>query len=78
MGVTKVAITLEEKTLKEVDRLVRERRYPNRSRAVQAALEEMMRRRRRARLTEETAKLDVAEEQALAEEGVGDEAWAEY
>lgn len=78
MGVTKVAITLEEKTLKEVDRLVRERRYPNRSRAVQAALEEMMRRRSRARLTEETAKLDVAEEQALAEEGVGDEAWAEY
>jgi len=78
MPASKVAVTLDQKTLKEVDRWVREGRYPNRSRAVQAALDEMALRRRRSRLATEAAKLDVAEEQALAEEGLGDEAWPEY
>jgi Arc/MetJ-type ribon-helix-helix transcriptional regulator len=74
----KVAITLDEKTVKEVDRWVREGRYPNRSRAVQAALDELRRRQRRSRLAAEAAKLNLAEERRIAEEGLGDEAWPEY
>ena len=46
MSTTKVAISLETKTLKEVDRLVHEGRFPSRSRAVQTALTEMIARRK--------------------------------
>jgi len=64
--------------LKEVDRWVRERRYPNRSRAIQAALEEKARRHRQRRLADEARRLDPAEERALAEEGIGAEIWPAY
>jgi len=78
MAVSKVAITLNEKMLEEVDRWVQEGRYPNRSRAIQAALDEMARRLRRSRISQEARKLDVGEERALAEEGIGAEAWPKY
>ena len=78
MATSKIAITVDDKMLKEVDRWVRERRDPNRSRAIQAALEEKARRHRRRQLAEEAAKLDHGEEQALAEEGIGDQSWPAY
>jgi len=78
MPTSKIAITVDEKTLREVDRWVRERRYPNRSRAIQAALEEKLLRQHRQRLADEAAKLDAAEEQAMAEDDMGDEAWPKY
>jgi Arc/MetJ-type ribon-helix-helix transcriptional regulator len=78
MATSKVAVTINETTLREVERWVKEGRYPNRSRAIQAALEEKLRRDKRRRLGEEAAKLDPAEEQALAEEGMGDETWPAY
>jgi Arc/MetJ-type ribon-helix-helix transcriptional regulator len=78
MAARKVAVTLEEVTVREVDCWVREGRYPSRSRAVQAALDALLERRRRIRLVEEARKLDPDEERALAEEGLGAEAWPEY
>ena len=79
MAAMKVAVTLERETLREIDRWVQEGRFPNRSRAVQAALAEMLARRRRHRLTEELAKLDFRQERALAEETFsGGPAWPEY
>jgi Arc/MetJ-type ribon-helix-helix transcriptional regulator len=78
MATSKVAITLSETTLKEVERWVKQGRYPNRSRAIQAALEEKLLRDKRRRLAEEAAKLDPAEEQAMAEEGMGEETWPAY
>ena len=78
MARSKVAITIDERMLTEVDRWVRERRYPSRSRAIQAAIEEKLRRLRRRQLAEEASKLDPSEEQALAEEGIGAEAWPAY
>jgi Arc/MetJ-type ribon-helix-helix transcriptional regulator len=79
MGTTKVAITLETRTLQEVDQLVRQGRFPNRSRAVQTALAEMTARHKRRRLIEELAKLDPNKEQALAEEFLpGEIPWPEY
>lgn len=72
-------MTLETATLKEVDRLVREGRFPSRSRAVQTALVEMMARRKHRRLIEELAKLNPKEERELAEEFFAGEApWPEY
>ena len=80
MSVAKIAITMEEALVEQVDRLVRERAYPNRSRAIQDAVADKLRRMDRGRLARECAKLDPKLEQALAEEGIGPEAasWPEY
>ena len=79
MATTKVAVTLKIGSLREVDRLVREGRFPSRSRAVQEALAEMLARRKRSRLAEGLAKIDPREEQALAEEILaGEPEWPEY
>jgi Arc/MetJ-type ribon-helix-helix transcriptional regulator len=71
MASVKVAITLEQETLRQVDSLVARRVFPNRSRAIQTALREKIERLEGGRLAAECAKLDPAFEQALAEEGLG-------
>ena len=80
MGRAKIAITIDEDTLGAIDRLVAERRFPNRSQAIQEALDEKLSRLTHARLAEECAKLDAGLEQALAEEGMGEELaeWPDY
>jgi Arc/MetJ-type ribon-helix-helix transcriptional regulator len=80
MGKAKVAITLEEETLEKVDRLIKLQVFPNRSRAIQEAVEEKLERLERSRLAAECAKLDPAFEKALAEEGLSADlaAWPEY
>ena len=80
MGSAKVAITIEEDLLTQVDRWVAEGRYPNRSQAIQAALRDKLERVRKRRLAEEAAKLDPNEERALAEEGfaAASETWPAY
>ena len=76
--VHKIAITVDEKSLRDIDRLVQEGRYSNRSRAVQSALVLLTERDRRARLNRELNKMDSAAEQQLAEEGLGDTSWPRY
>ena len=80
MGKAKVAVTLDEATLSELDRLVARRIFPNRSRAVEAALQEKLERLSHTRLARECAALDPEFEKALAEEGIGEDlsAWPEY
>jgi metal-responsive CopG/Arc/MetJ family transcriptional regulator len=80
MSKTKVAITLDEKTLGRLDRLVKERMFPSRSNAIQEAVEEKLERLERSRLARECAKLDPAFEKAMAEEGMSEELseWPEY
>jgi Arc/MetJ-type ribon-helix-helix transcriptional regulator len=80
MPKTKIAVTLEATLLDQVDELVRQRRFPNRSQAIEAAVAEQVVRFRRTRLAEACAKLDPAEERALAEEGFASDAadWPEY
>jgi len=73
--VRKIAITLEKRTVQDLDRWVREGKYPNRSRALQSAVDLLSQRERRVRLAPELAKLDRAEEQKMAEEGLGDPSW---
>ena len=75
-----VAVTLDTRTLSRVDRLVKDARYPNRSQAIEAAVNGQLDRLEHRRLAEECAKLDPSAEQALAEEGLGvDEGlWPEY
>lgn len=63
-----VTLRLPERSLREIDGWVRVGKYPDRSRAIQTAVDELSRRDRRLRLAREAAKLDPYEEQALAEE----------
>ena len=74
----KVAVTLEKRTVEDLDRWVREGRYPNRSRALQAAVNLLSEREKRTRLDRELAKLNRKEEQKMAEEGLGDTSWPTY
>lgn len=79
MGRAKIAITVDEHALAEIDRLVREGVYPNRSKAIEAAVQDRLERSRHSRLARESAKLDKSEEQALANEGyAGESEWPEY
>ena len=80
LSTTKIAITLDEKLLERIDRLVAKRLFPSRSRAIQLALQAQMERLDRTRLARECSKLDSAYEQKLAEEGASYdlESWPEY
>ena len=80
MSTAKVAITLDENLLKRLDRLVENRLFENRSRAIQEAVSEKLARLERSRLSRECAKLDRKFEQNMAEEGLSVEVgeWPEY
>ncbi len=71
---------MEKDLIVKLDRMVSEGKYPSRSRAVEDAVIERMVKVEKSRLAEESAKLDPAYEQALADEGLlGDlSEWPEY
>jgi metal-responsive CopG/Arc/MetJ family transcriptional regulator len=79
MSTTKVAITIDERTLSRLDRMVAARKFPSRSRAIQDAVEEKLNRMEKHRLATECEKLDSAFERTMAEEGMTEIAeWPEY
>ena len=79
MPKSKIAITLEEATLKRLDELVAQSMFPSRSQAVEEALGEKLSRLQHTQLARECAKLDPEFERALAEEGSEDMSkWPEY
>jgi Arc/MetJ-type ribon-helix-helix transcriptional regulator len=80
MPKTKLAVTLDSALVSELDQLVSRRRFANRSQAIEAAVAEKLDRLAKARLARECAKLDPAEERALAEEGLAGsrDTWPEY
>ena len=80
MSSTKIAITLDEDLVRRLDRLVDERKFPSRSRAIQLAVQAQIDRLDRRRLSRECAKLDRRHEQQVAEEGATYdlESWPEY
>ncbi len=73
MAREKIAITLDENTVVRLDRLVRQGAYPNRSRAIEDAVQEKLERLERRRLARECEKLDVNFEEKMAEEGLSGE-----
>ena len=80
MPKTKIAVTLDSGLLTELDALVRQGRFPNRSQAVEVAVGEQLRRLRKTRLAYACSLLDPEEERALAEEGMAEDfaSWPEY
>ena len=80
MSKAKIAITLEEESVGELDRLVSEQVFENRSQAIQQAVSEKLSRMRHSRLARECAKLDPEAEQEMAEEGLFEDVknWPKY
>ena len=80
MAKAKVAVTLDTETLRRVDRLVRDTRYPNRSQAIEAAVAAQLERLEGRRLADECAKLDPNSERVIAEDGMATElqTWPAY
>ena len=80
MSKAKIAITVDETLLSNIDALVRAGRYPNRSRAFEAAAEAELVRVKRTRLAQACLQLDTDEERTLAEEGFAADAaaWPAY
>jgi Arc/MetJ-type ribon-helix-helix transcriptional regulator len=79
IATAKGAVSIDEQLLREVDRWVAEGAFASRSRAVQTALALLKERRTDQAFLEDLAKLDPAEERALADEFLtGETAWPEY
>jgi len=80
MAAKKIAITIDQKLLTRIDRLVRERVYPSRSKAIQEALEDKLKLLEKDKLSLECEKLNPREEKKLAEESFAMEQsqWPEY
>ena len=80
MAASKIAITIDDNILKQIDILVKSKFFPNRSKAIQEAVSEKLFRLEKSRLAQECAKLDPEFEQSLAEEGFSGEMeeWPEY
>lgn len=68
MGVAKIAVSMDAKAVAEVDRMVKDGKYPSRSSMIQEAVAEKLARIRTTRLHRELAKLNPEEERAAAEE----------
>ena len=80
MAASKIAITIDDNLKKQLDLMVINKVYPNRSKAIQAAVADKLKRLERTRLAQECAKLDPKYEQNIAEEGFSMEIdeWPEY
>ncbi len=80
MSFAKIAITLEKNLLARVDFLVKAHFFPNRSKAIATAVAEKLSRIDQTRLARECSKLNPSFEQAMAEEGLGEDIseWPAY
>jgi metal-responsive CopG/Arc/MetJ family transcriptional regulator len=80
MAASKIAITIDDNLLKQLDLMVKSKVYPNRSKAIQEAVADKLQRLEKIRLAQECAKLDPEYEQSMAEEGLAMEMdeWPEY
>ncbi len=80
MPTSKIAITIDKNILKEVDSLVKSKRFPNRSKLIQEALTEKLKKIEKEQFIKECEKLDPDFEKKLSEEGfsAGLEEWTKY
>lgn len=80
MPKSKIAITIDDGIVDQIDSLVRKKAYPNRSQAIEEAVKEKLIRLERSRLAREVSKLDPDFERSMAEEGLTEDntEWPEY
>ncbi len=75
-----IVIALDQQLLGELDVLAKQKRFPNRSKAIQTALENKISKDEANRFAKECTKFDAEIEQNLAEEDmtIALETWAAY
>jgi len=73
MGKAKIAITFDAEFIREIDRLVEEHHFQNRSQAIRDAVNEKLAKLKRNRLSIECAKLAPQYEKVFAEEGFAED-----
>jgi metal-responsive CopG/Arc/MetJ family transcriptional regulator len=80
MGKEKIAITLDGKYIGELDRLVDQHVFQNRSQAIQEAVSEKLLRMKKTRLAKECSKMEPVLEREIAEMGFTEDTkkWPEY
>lgn len=80
MSTTKVAISIENNILNQLDNLGSSKVFPSRSKAIQETVKDKLSRMNHSRLARECSKLEPSFEQALAEESLSSEVnqWPEY
>jgi len=80
MSTAKIAISLEPTLLDKIDFFINKHLFPNRSRAIQVAIEEKVDRLEKKQLAMECAKLNKKEERKMADEGLSEDLklWPEY
>ena len=80
MSATKIAVSLDQSLLQQLDKLVKTGLFRSRSQAVQEAIFEKLSRMDKSALARECAKLDRKSEQAMADEGLAGElaTWPKY
>jgi Arc/MetJ-type ribon-helix-helix transcriptional regulator len=76
----KIAITMDPELLFKIDALVKNKRFKNRSQAIQIAVRQAVERLEHDKLKQECLKLDAKAEQDIAEEGLAKDLdeWPEY
>ena len=70
MAKAKIAVTIDERIMRQVDRLVGQGTFANRSQAIEEAVRDKLARIAKSRLARECAKLDPGCESEMAEEGI--------
>ena len=77
---SKIAITMDEEVVRQLDYLIMRQTYKNRSQAIEEAVAEKLDRLKRGQLARECAKLDPVVEQEMAEEGLVEDvdSWPGY
>jgi metal-responsive CopG/Arc/MetJ family transcriptional regulator len=80
MASAKIAVSMDEELLAQLDHLVKQRQFSSRSQAVQVSLQEKLSQLKRNRLARECKKLNPRQEQKFADADLNGDlsGWPEY
>ena len=80
MSIAKIAVSIDEKQLRKIDFYVKKHVFKTRSEAFRIAINQTLDDLEHKRLASECDKLDISEEQELAEMGLAEDssAWPKY
>jgi metal-responsive CopG/Arc/MetJ family transcriptional regulator len=80
MTTAKIAVSIDEKQLKKIDFYVKKQVFKNRSQAFQISIHQTLEQLEHSRLAKECAKLNINEEQEMADMGLDEDLalWPKY
>jgi metal-responsive CopG/Arc/MetJ family transcriptional regulator len=79
MSIAKIAVSIDNKQLEQIDFYVKNRKFKSRSQIFRLAISDVLEKLKHKRLSMECAKLDIHAEQEMADMGLVDEdLWPKY